>query len=59
MAAFVSLQVAFMVAILRYRLYEIDRLRHQTDLRVVESQLRAVVDRTLQPATCTVWLRRS
>lgn len=34
-------------------------LRDQTDLHVVEEQLGAVVNRTLQPTTVGVWTRRS
>ena len=33
-------------------------LRDQTDLGVVEYELRAVVERTLRPATLTVWIQR-
>lgn len=32
------------------------RLRNQTDLLVVESELRAVVDRTLRPQTVRLWV---
>jgi hypothetical protein len=32
--------------------------RDLTDLRVVESELRSAVDRTLQPAAAGLWLRQ-
>lgn len=34
------------------------RMQDQTDLRVVEAELRTVIDRTLRPSTSDIWIRR-
>ena len=45
--------ISVAVAVFRYRLYDIDRLINRT----LASELRGVVDHTVQPASASLWLR--
>jgi hypothetical protein len=55
--AVLCLPVGVAVAVLRYRLWDLDRLVGRTVTYALHAELLGVVDQTMQPTQASLWLR--